>query len=170
MRRQSGTTLLVVLIMLVVLTLLAVSGMRMGTSSLQIVGNMQARKFVENVGQQAVEDVMNSIVPFNDPTGPVTLRSGGALVAAATTHVAIPPAIQAPPTYTSLPAPTGMKVAVYDRICLASSPASGYSAVQPIVPEDNLWEFKVLVADDFTQAGTMMVQGVKIRQLAGACK
>jgi hypothetical protein len=169
MMRQRGTTLIVVLVMLVVLTLLAVAGMRMSTSSLQIVGNMQARKFVDNVAQQAVEDVMNSIVPFNAPTGAVTLRSGGTLVAVASTHVAVPPAVQPAPTYVALPAPTGMKVAIYDRICLASSPASGYSAVQPIVPEDNLWEFKVLVTDDFTQATTMMVQGAKIRQLAGSC-
>jgi hypothetical protein len=41
--------------------------------------------------------------------------------------------------------------------------------VQPIVPEDNLWEFSVLVKDNFTQAATMMVQGAKIRQLAGSC-
>ena len=63
----------------------------------------------------------------------------------------------------------GVKVAVYTRNCLASTPPAGYSAVQPIVPEDNLWEFSVLVKDDFTQATTMMVQGAKIRQLAGSC-
>jgi hypothetical protein len=166
MMRQRGTTLIVVLVMLVVLTLLAVAGMRMSTSSLQIVGNMQARKFVDNVASQAVEDVMNSIVPFNVPSGPVTLRTGGTTVAANSTPLPVPPT---GPVYTSLPSPAGVKVAIYQRVCLASSPASGYSAVQPIVPEDNLWEFAVLVRDDFTQAPTMMVQGAKIRQLAFSC-
>jgi hypothetical protein len=41
--------------------------------------------------------------------------------------------------------------------------------VQPIVPEDNLWEFTVSVTDNFTQATTTMGQGAKIRQLAGSC-
>ena len=50
-----------------------------------------------------------------------------------------------------------------------SAPATGYSAVSTIAPEDNLWEFRVTVLDDFTKANAAMVQGVKIRQLAGSC-
>lgn len=157
MMRQRGTTLIVVLVMLVVLTLLAVAGMRMSTSSLQIVGNMQARKFVDNVASQAIEDVMNSIAPFNSPTGAVTLRSGGSTVLAN------------PGVAVALPSPAGVMVTVGTRTCLFSAPASGYSAVQPIVPEDNLWEFTVSVTDNFTQATTTMGQGAKIRQLAGSC-
>ena len=157
MIRQRGTTLIVVLVMLVVLTLLAIAGMRMSTASLQIVGNMQARKFVDNVAQQAIEDVMNSITPFNSPAGPVTLRTGATTVSA-TPGVAV-----------ALPSPAGVQVTVSTRTCLFSSPASGYSAVQPIVPEDNLWEYTVSVTDTFTQATTTMTQGAKIRQLAGSC-
>jgi Tfp pilus assembly protein PilX len=157
MMRQRGTTLIVVLVMLVVLTLLAVAGMRMSTSSLQIVGNMQARKFVDNVASQAIEDVMNSIAPFNSPAGGVTLRSGGSTVVAN------------PGVALALPSPAGVMVTVGTRTCLFSAPASGYSAVQPIVPEDNLWEFTVSVTDNFTQATTTMGQGAKIRQLAGSC-
>ena len=157
MMRQRGTTLIVVLVMLVVLTLLAVAGMRMSASSLQIVGNMQARKFVDNVASQAIEDVMNSIAPFNSPSGGVTLRSGGATV------------IANPGVAVALPSPAGVMVTVGARTCLFSAPASGYSAVQPIVPEDNLWEFSVSVTDSFTQATTTMGQGAKIRQLAGSC-
>ena len=157
MNRQRGTTLVVVLVMLVVLTLLAVAGMRMSTSSLTIIGNMQARRFVDNVASQSVEDVMNSIVPFNAPNGPVTLRSGGVTVLAN------------PGVAVALPSPAGIEVTVSSRTCLFSAPASGYSAVQPIVPEDNLWEFSVTVNDTFTKARTSMVQGTKIRQLAGTC-
>lgn len=156
MKRQRGTTLVVVLVMLVVLTLLAVAGMRMSNSSLQIVGNMQARRFVDNIASQSVEDVMNSIVPFNSPTGAVTLRTPtGATVSA--------------PQNTEVDLIAGVKVTVSTRTCLASAPASGYSAVQPIVPEDNLWEFSVSVRDTFTEARTSMGQGAKIRQLAGSC-
>ena len=157
MRREQGATLLVVLVMLVVLTLLGVAGMRMSTSSLQVVGNMQARKFAENVASQAVEDVMNSINPFNTPAGAVTLRTGGTTFSAN------------PGVAVSLPSPAGVNVAVSARTCIASAPASGYSAVSTIAPEDNLWEFSVTVNDTFTKATSTMVQGTKIRQLAGSC-
>jgi hypothetical protein len=164
MRRQSGTTLLVVLIMLVVLTLLAISGMRMGTSSLQIVGNMQARKFVDNVAQQAMEDVMNSIVPFNAATGPVTLRTGGTTVSVASYSPTL-----LSTSWVALPSPAGIQVAISTRTCLFSAPAAGYSAVSTIAPEDNLWQFTVNVRDTLTKAQTSMVQGAKIRQLAFTC-
>jgi hypothetical protein len=143
--------------MLVVLTLLAVAGMRMSNSSLQVVGNMQARRFVDNVAAQAVEDVLNSIAPFNTPTGGVTLRSGGTTV------------IANPGVAVSLPSPAGIQVTVSSRACLFSAAAPNNSLVQPIVPEDNLWEFTVSVTDSFTQATTTMGQGTKIRQLAGSC-
>lgn len=157
MIRQRGTTLIVVLVMLVVLTLLAVAGMRMSSSSLQIVGNMQARKFVDNIAQQTIEDVMNSITPFNSPAGPVTLRTPGGNVPANAGAAVV------------LTNPNGISVTVSARTCLFSSPAAGYSAVQPIVPEDNLWEYTVSVTDTFTKATTTMTQGTKIRQLAGSC-
>lgn len=157
MRRQRGTTLLVVLVMLVVITLLAIAGVRMGTSSLQVVGNMQARKFAENVASQAVEDVMNSIAPFNAPNGPVTLRTGGTTVTAN------------PGVAVSLPSPAGVSVTVSARTCVFTVTAAGYSLVSTIAPEDDLWEFSVNVTDTFTGATARMVQGTKIRQLSGSC-
>ena len=138
--RQQGTTLLVVLVMLVVITLLGIAGIRMSSSSLLVVGNMQARKFAENWAMQGIEQTVNSITPFNTPTSAVAVG-----------------------------APSGVTVTVSNRTCQYSTPASGYSAIAAIVPEDNHWEFEVTVTDSFTGARAKMVQGVKIRQLAGAC-
>lgn len=140
MTSQKGATLFVVLVMLVVVTLLAIASIRMSGTSLLIVGNMQARRFVENNAQLAVEEVLNSIVPFNNPTLLVTVT-----------------------------APAGLDVNVGERVCVQTSPATGYSAVAAISPEDNTWEFDVTVTDSFTGARTRMVQGTKIRQLSGAC-
>ncbi len=138
---QRGATLLVVLVMLIVITLLGIAGIKMGTSSLQVVGNMQARKFVENHAQQAVEEVMNSIVPFNSPTSAVSITG----------------------------LPSGLSATVTNRICVYSAAASGYSAVSTIAPEDNIWEFEVTVTDSFTGARSHIAQGAKIRQLSGYC-
>ena len=151
--RQSGTTLVIVLIMLMVITLLGVASMRISNSSLQVVGNMQARKFVENWSHQAIEQAMNSIVPFNTPATVMTSTT----VASGTDPFLI------------YGVPSGVTISVGARTCLFSAAAAGYSAVSTIAPEDNLWEFRVTVTDDFTKATTAMTQGVKIRQLQGAC-
>jgi Tfp pilus assembly protein PilX len=140
MSRQGGATLLVVLVMLVVMTLLGIASIRMSSTSLLIVGNMQARRFVENQAQLAVEQVLSSIDPFNNPTSVPVIA-----------------------------APAGLTVTVGSRACVHSSPAAGYSAVAPISPEDNTWEFDVNVTDSFTGAKARMVQGTRIRQLSGSC-
>ncbi|MDA0225215.1 MAG: hypothetical protein O2975_03775 [Proteobacteria bacterium] len=140
LRPQRGVTLLVVLVMLVVITLLGIASIRMSGSSMLIVGNMQARKFVEGFGLQAIEQVMNSSAPFSSPT-----------------------AAQA------FTAPAGIAVAIGNRSCVHSAAATGYSLTAALSPEDNNWEFQVDVTDSFTGARTRMVQGVRIRQLSGSC-
>lgn len=137
---QRGVTLLVVLVMLVVITLLGIASIRMSGSSMLVVGNLQARKFVENFGLQAIEQVMNSAVPFANPT-----------------------AAQA------FTAPAGVTVTIGNRTCIHSAAASGYSLTAALSPEDNNWEFQVDVTDSFTGARTRMIQGVRMRQLAGSC-
>ena len=59
MRRQKGATLLVGLIMLVLLTLMAVTSFRLGRSNLQIVGNMQFRNETLRAAEEAVEGVIS---------------------------------------------------------------------------------------------------------------
>jgi len=53
-RRQRGATLIVSLIMLVLITLLAVSSFSLGKGNVQIVGNMQQRNQMFAAAQQAV--------------------------------------------------------------------------------------------------------------------
>ena len=139
-RAQRGITLLVVLIMLVVLTLFGIAGINVSTSNLQVVGNMQARKANEAVALQGVETVLSSIAPFNNPTAAVAFTP-----------------------------PTGYTATIANRVCLFATPAYGYSAVQPIVPEDTNWEVRVSVTDSVSGASTGITQGVKVRMLAGFC-
>jgi Tfp pilus assembly protein PilX len=141
MRTQQGTTLLVVLVMLVAITLLGIAGIRISGSSLMIVGNLQARKYTENIALQAIEQTMSTITPFNSPTIAVTPTPPSGLIT----------------------------ITVSNRTCMFSAPASGYSAVAALVPEDNIWDFTVTVTDSLTGARTVMTQGAKIRQLAGYC-
>lgn len=57
---QRGSTLLVALVMLMLLTLTAISAMRASTNSIQVVGNAQFREEANAAGQKAIEKVLSS--------------------------------------------------------------------------------------------------------------
>ena len=139
-RGQRGITLMVVLVMLVVLTLFGIAGINVSTSNLMVVGNMQARKSNEAVANQGLETVLSSIAYFNSPTGAVSFTP-----------------------------PAGYTVTFANRVCIFAAPATGYSAVQPIVPEDTNWEVRVAVLDTVSGASSAVTQGVKVRMLSGYC-
>lgn len=65
--RQRGATLLTSLMILVVLTLLAISAINTSTVNLRIVQNMQAQQQTEAAAQAAIEQVMSSAISFNAP-------------------------------------------------------------------------------------------------------
>lgn len=66
-RKQTGATLVVALMMLVVLALLGVTAVNNSMVNLRIVGNMQAHQDAEAVSQEAIEQVISSIGIFNNP-------------------------------------------------------------------------------------------------------
>ena len=139
--RQQGIVLVVTLILLVVLTLFVLSSTRMTTGNMRIVGNMQAKKAVEAVAQQGVEQVLSSLANFvPDPTA----------------AIAVTP-------------PSGMTVTVGNRPCIRSNLAPGFSAVAPVALEDTYWNVNVAVTDAITNASTVVNQGVKIRLIKGNC-
>lgn len=147
-RRQRGITLMVVLVMLVVLTLFGIAGINVSTSNLQVVGNMQARKANEAVAFQLVETTLSSIAYFSNPSLAVTFTC--------------------PTGYDCDNLVSGETVNP-SRRCLFAAPAAGYSAVQPIVPEDTNWELRARIDDTVSAATTVLTQGVTIRMLAGSC-
>jgi Tfp pilus assembly protein PilX len=63
-RRQSGSTLIVSLIMLTLLTLFVISAINSGTINLRIAGNTQAQDEARAAAQQAIEDMVSSITNF----------------------------------------------------------------------------------------------------------
>ena len=139
--KQRGSVLFVSLILLVAMTMIAVASTKIGTTQLSLVGNIQATQRVEAAAQMGVEEAIDNISAFTDPTQTVTVSN----------------------------IPTGINATVSDRRCLSSAPASGFSAVMQLAPEDTLWEFEVDVSDSFTGATAKVTQGVRVRMLAGSC-
>jgi hypothetical protein len=73
-RHQRGSTLLVGLIMLVLLTLVAVSAINSTTASVHMVGNAQFREEAIAAGQRAIENVISSGDFRNNPPGAQTIK------------------------------------------------------------------------------------------------
>lgn len=73
---QRGATLIVSLIMLLLITLLAVTSFRLGGSNLQIAGNMQQRKQGLAAAQSAVEQVVSSTQFTTTPTNAIANPCG----------------------------------------------------------------------------------------------
>jgi Tfp pilus assembly protein PilX len=76
--KQSGATLVVSLIMLVVLTLLVVSAMRSSNTSLRVVGNMQLKTEAAAATQQAIEQVISTDFVTNPVAQNITVNVGTA--------------------------------------------------------------------------------------------
>ena len=78
MRTQQGATLLVALIMLVLLTLFALSAFNTSTGNLKAVGNMQARTEATNVAQQAIETAISTPLFSTSPANAIAAACGAA--------------------------------------------------------------------------------------------
>lgn len=72
--RQAGATLLVSLIMLVLITLFALSAINSSTMNLRIAGNMQSQDEARTAAQQAIEQFITSYSNFY-PTPPTASTS-----------------------------------------------------------------------------------------------
>lgn len=140
-KSQQGSVLFVSLILLVAMTMIAVASARVSSTQLQLVGNAQSKQRVESVAQLGVEEVVGRIDAFTNPTQVVTVGN----------------------------LPAGINLAISDRRCLSTSPASGFSAVMQMSPVDTIWAVDVQATDTFTGATATVSQGIRVRMLAGSC-
>lgn len=76
-RRQAGATLMVTLIMLIMLTLFAVSAMNTSTTNLQVVGNMQSRTEALEASRVAIETTISTPQFYETPGNAIPVPCGG---------------------------------------------------------------------------------------------
>jgi Tfp pilus assembly protein PilX len=139
-KKQCGATLLVGLIMLVVLTLLALSSIRMSNTNLKVVGNMQVKNEAAAAAQQAIERMLSDVTNFYTPTAQTTtvdINNDG--TADYTVNISAP-------------------------ICLKLVAVDGYSVdFAESAPKDSYWDIKAVVTDTRTGAAATVHQGTKVR-------
>jgi Tfp pilus assembly protein PilX len=173
-RQQRGATLLVALIMLVLMTLFALTSFNLGKSSLQIVGNMQGR----NEGLAAAHSVIERAVSttkfyetpssvFFQPCGnvPNTLcidTNGDGKPDITVTLQPIPVCVKAKVIQNALLVLTNPN----DAGCsMGTSQSFGIvgSATGASMCADSTWEITANTADNLTQAKSTLVHGVGVR-------
>ena len=140
--------LVVAMVLLIMITLFAISAIRSSTTELQIVGNAQVRKELAAAAQEGIENRINSVTDFNNVIA-------GAPVAAA-----------------SYPLQGGRyDVAVSPPKCLQAVPIAGNSLVNSGVgaSDTTYWEVVATVTDTNTGATMETTQGLKMRMPANSC-
>lgn len=177
--KQTGATLIVALMFLLMMTLFAVSSINMSTINLKIISNMQATKTLDAVAKDLVEQLVGTANTFtNTPTNTLVITEYNPTTSAVVTTNLVVGTHNSDglptPTYNTLGNPVqtalGTIAWVEDPECVDSQTASGYTALNSALsPDDNTWEVVVHLTDGFTGATSTMHQGTKIRMLAGNC-
>lgn len=177
--RQQGATLLVSLIMLVLMTLLAVSSFNMGKTSLQVVGNMQQRNQALSAAQEAINDAISTTRFIETPAAVLTNNSNSMTVdvngdgsADITVNVAVPTCIKS-------------QILKSAQLNVANSEDAGCtlgtgqnfgvqgSSTGDSLCAEGLWEITAVATDNITEATNSVTQGIGVRvstdQIEASC-
>ena len=139
---QQGSTLLVSLIFLVVITLFGVSAINTSNLNLRIAANTQFQQQALAAAQLGIEKALGSVATFTTPS------------------------VQAITLDVNKDGVTDYTATVSAASCLSSKAASGYSAeycATGACPNDTSWELVSTVNDSVTGAKVTVRQGVKVR-------
>jgi Tfp pilus assembly protein PilV len=159
---QQGITMLVALIMLVMLTLLAVSSFRVSNTNLKVVASAQGQGEATNAAQAAIDQVISTGNFAADPTTvaatPVPVDINGSGTPQYSVQLSpIPKCLKSRPTDVST-----LDIAnPQDQGCFGSNKIG-----QPptSVCYESVWEISAVTTDPVTQANVTVRQGVSPRQ------
>lgn len=163
--RQRGLVLILSLIMLVVLTLLAVSAIRLSTVNLRTVANAQSRSEALSTAQRTIDMLLSSNFTTNiaGTAATVTVAEGGKNY---TVVIARPCLVRSVPVLnTALPEPD-----VTGKACVAGVGASHYpectcSQGNSIYSQcsDTIWQLQATSSSGWFGANVSITQGTGIR-------
>ena len=170
MRTQSGLTLFVAMIILVMITLLVVSAFRVSNTNLKIVSSMQGRQEAVASANAALEQVMSSGFFAANPeivaATPIDVDINGDATPDFSVTMAKPACLRTAPIVIGTP-PTKLQLD-----CAGSSRYPG--AMTPSWCSNVIWELSATSTDRLTAAKTTVNQGVgmtvEITDAKTACK
>jgi Tfp pilus assembly protein PilX len=160
--KQRGITLFVALVMLVMVTLLAVSSFRVSNTNLKVVASMQGKGEATSAAQAAIEQVLSSAAFAADPAAvaavPITVDMNGDGKADYSVDIQPKPAcLKARPTN-----PAELDITKdSDRPCFGTA-LIGQANLATSCAE-TIWEVSAKTKDTLTGAETLVRQGVSMR-------
>ncbi len=177
-RRQAGATLVIGMIMLMLMTLLAVTSFGLGRGEMQIISNMQWRNDAQSAAQRAVEEVISSPNFASNPAAVFTAPCSGANTVCYDTNGDAVADVTGTVKSRSEPAkPTCLTAKIVknsalnlsipnDLGCATGAPqAFGVAGAAPGNPlcADSIWDIQAEAFDAVTQARATITQGVAVR-------
>jgi type II secretory pathway pseudopilin PulG len=170
LNKQRGSTLLVALVMLMLLTLIAFTAMNASTTSIQVVGNAQFREEATAAAQKEIEKVISSNFTANPVASSAVVPVGGS------NYVVN---IAAPTCKSSMPLPSDSpeldKAKLEDQECMGKLGSDGTLfgpggvpvTTSSVICFKQTWEVNATVDDSDTGARANVHQGVFLRVQAG---
>lgn len=174
MNAQRGATLLVALIMLILLTLAAITSFNLSRSNLVIVGNQQHRSEAVASAKSALEEVVSHTYFSDTPATPLgttnikTYDVNGdgtpdvTVTVGQTGSTANPPpcikSYQVLPVDPNDPSQLGCASGVQQQFGVEGSATWGAQCA------DIVWEVTAAAEDSLTQASTVVAQGIRVRE------
>ena len=160
-RRQGGMTLLVAMIILVMITLLAVSAFRVSNTNLKVVGAMQGRQEGVSAAQAVIEQVLSSLQFTRAPAAVGNALYGIDINGDSTQDFNVVLNDPIPRCVRTAPVVIGTTPRPEDYPCVGSAVLgkahlSSYCA-------DTIWEITAKTTDKLTAAKTTVRQGVAVR-------
>ena len=159
-QRQSGMTLLIAMIILVMITLLAVSAYRVSNTNLKVVGSMQGRQEGVSAAQAVIEQVLSSVQFTRAPAG-VAAQHWGIDINGDTKEDFDVKLSPQPRCVRVAPVVLGAKIAAADLPCVGSAVLG--KAHLSAYCSDTIWEITAATQDKLTGANTTVRQGVGVR-------
>ena len=179
-QKQRGITLILSLIMLVLLTIMALSAFHIGKGSLQVVDNAQQQEQVENAAQAMMDQVLSSPTFVSDPTNvldnsncptevgaPANSRCidlyGDSKTVVVVQLSPVPTCLQVKPVMNS-----ALDITVSEDAGCAKSPDPNRFGVEGTATDeslcsDSLWELNALATERVSNARAQVTQGVQMR-------
>ena len=147
-KRQRGIVLVIALMLLIMITLFAVTAIRSSTTELSIVGNVQLQSELSAAAQEGIETRINSMTDFNN----VAIGQSVATASLSTQGGRYTVAVSAPK-------------------CIKAARISGNSLTNSNMTMSDItyWEVDATVVDASSGATASVTQGVKTRMPTGSC-
>jgi hypothetical protein len=172
MQRQRGATMVVALIMLLLLTLVAVTSLNMSKSSLQIVGNLQGRSQNMVTANGVSEQVISTTQFFTNPAA--TINVNGAWANSTTVDVygdgkmMLPVTVTPPRCIAAQPIPvTALVLTNRDDLGCSRGVAQNFGVAgadtAASLCANSTWDISTQANDTVTNAAATIVQGVAVR-------